>query len=1130
MRHLLCTVILALAAAGPAQAETEKPLLLQKPTLSKTHVAFGYAGDLWIVGREGGEARRLTSGIGLEFNPIFSPDGSQIAFTGEYDGNIDVYVIPTSGGEPRRLTYHPGVDVAVGWTPDGKSVLFSSGRSSYSRFNKLFTLALDGGGFPTELPLPMGEQGAFSPDGSQLAYVPFWNRRAVPNAYIAWKRYRGGLASPIWIANLSDSRITKIPRTDSNDFCPMWHGGKVYFLSDRAGLVTLFSYEPETKQVKKEVENTGYDLISASAGPDAIVYEQFGSLHTFDPKAGETKKLAVHVTADFSGTRPRYENVAKKITSATVSPSGARAAFEARGEIFTVPAEKGDVRNLTNTPGTAERDPAWSPDGKTIAYFSDATGEYQLHLRDARGSGEAKALALGEAPNFYFNPVWSSDSKRIAYGDNRQQLWVVDVATGQNTKVATHSYFSGRAFFDSSWSPDGHWLAYTKVMPNRLRAAFLFDTTTSKSHQVTDAMSDVRHLAFDKGGKYLYFTASTDIGPSTNGIDMSGFNRPITRSIYLAVLDKSLPSPLGPQSDEEADKPDSDKENPADKPKDPKAAGSKAKPAATKVDLEGIGQRILALPLPAENYVGLQAGHAGTLFLLERPVMTIPRPGQAQGPGLGGDITVQKFDLEKRKPEMILENVSGFELSANGDKMLYRQGERWIIKPVPPSLPGGAAGGAAALAALGASAARGVGSENVLKTDDMEAYIDPRAEWKQMYHETWRLQRDFLYDPHYHGYDLAAAEKKYAVFLDGIAHRADLNYLFNDMLGELTLGHTYIGGGDTPEVKRVRGGLLGADFRIENGRYRFGHIYSGENWNPQLRAPLTQPGVNVKEGEYLLAVHGKDLKATDNLYQAFEATAGKSIRVKVGPTPDGKDSREVTVVPVESEVALRNLAWVEGNRRKVNAMTDGKVAYVYLPDTGFGGYTNFNRYFFAQVDKPAAVIDERFNGGGLAADYIIDYLRRPLMNYWTARNGQVYTTPGGAIFGPKAMIINEFAGSGGDAMPWYFRKAGVGPLVGKRTWGGLVGISGYPPLLDGGMVTAPSFAFFSPNGTWDVENHGVAPDVEVDLDPYEVRQGRDPQLERAVEVVLEALKKNPPPQPKRPEYPNYHPKQPKGTR
>ncbi len=1126
---LLVAILGMLTALQGRAADTEKPLLLQKPTLSKTHVAFVYAGDMWLVGREGGDARRLTSGVGLEFNPIFSPDGSQLAFTAEYDGNLDVYVVPTTGGEPRRLTNHPGVDVAVGWTPDGKSVLFSSGRTSYSRFNKLFTIDLNGGGFPKELPLPMGEQGAYSPDGSLLAYVPFWNRRAVPNAYIAWKRYRGGKASPIWIATLADSRIEKIPRTDSNDHCPMWLGGRVYFLSDREGTTSLFSYDPQSKQVRKELPNNGHDLLSATAGPDGIVFEQIGSLSIFDPTTREAKKLNVRLTADFPEIRPHFEKVGKRLTNATVSPSGVRAAFEARGEILTVPAEKGDARNLTQTTNVAERDPAWSPDGKTIAYFSDESGEYQLHLRDAKGTADVKKLALGDAPNFYFNPVWSPDSKKIAYADNRQTLWFVDVESGKSTKVDKHALFAG-PFFDASWSPDSRWLGYAKVLDNRLRAIFFFDTTEGKSHQATDGMSDAGTLAFDKSGKYAFFTASTDIGPTTNGIDMSGMSHPVTRNVYAVVLDKTLPSPLAPESDEEKDpatgpasagKPATDTSG--------KPAAKPDKPAVTKIDVENIGQRILALPLPARNYVSLQPGKAGVIFLVERPqMMPMPPMQPGQPPQIG--LTVSKFDLNTRKTDRVLDGVNAFEVAFNGEKALYRQGDKWMLTNIPGGGPGGAMAAMMARSAGGppASGAPTGESSGILKIDDLEVYVDPRAEWKQMYREAWRLQRDFLYDPNYHGLDIKAAEKKYAPFLEGVAHRADLNYVFNEMLGELVLGHTYIMGGQTPEVKQVKGGLLGADFTIADGRYRFTRIFSGENWNPQLRAPLTQPGVNVKEGEYLIAVSGKDIKDTDNLYKAFEATAGKSILIKVGPKPDGADSREVTVVPVESETALRNLAWVEENRRKVERMTGGKVAYVYLPDTGFGGFTNFNRYFFAQVDKEAVVIDERYNGGGKAADYIIDYLRRPLLNYWTTRDGKIYTTPGGAIFGPKVMIINEFAGSGGDAMPWYFRKANLGPLVGKRTWGGLVGISGYPPLLDGGMVTAPSFAFFSPDGTWDVENKGVAPDVEVEHDPLEVRQGRDPQLEKAVAIVMEQLKKNPTTTPKRPQYPNYHKKEAEG--
>jgi tricorn protease len=1097
MSHLLLSFLLSCLSALPVWGQTLQPRLLQRPTISRSQVAFVYAGDLWVVSREGGEARRLTSGQGLEYDPHFSPDGRHIAFTAEYDGNLDVYVIPASGGEPRRLTYHPGVDVALGWTPDGTRILFRSGRTSHSpRYNKLFTVSLTGEGLPVELPLPMGEQGAYSPDGRLLAYVPYWNRRAVPNNHIAWKRYRGGLASPIWIADLADSRVHKVPREDSNDFCPMWLEGKVWFLSDRAGSVTLYSYDPGTKELRQAFANDGLDLVWAAAGPDAIVYEQFGSLHLFEPKTGYRRRLEVTLTGDFPDTRPRYVKVARRLRSPSLSPTGVRVAFEARGEILTVPAEKGDIRNLTSSPGVMERSPSWSPDGKTVAYFSDEGGEYHLHLKDALGLEPARKFPLGDPPNFYFNLVWSPDSQRLAYHDNRQQLWFIDLNTGQSTKVDQQSYFGAGALFNPDWSPDGRWLAYTKVLDNRLGAIHLYDTRTGQRHQITDGMSHATNPVFDKSGNYLFFTASTDAGPASNGIDMSATFRAVTSAVYLAVLNRDAPSPLAPESDEEKETGQTEPAKTAPAKTDSPAAAEK-KDAGTRVDIEGIGQRIVALPLPVRNYVGLDAGKPGVLLVYEGPIIQVPTPaGQPEG-----GITVHRFDLKTRKFEKVIENVSAFAVSRNGEKVLYRSRDNWYLTALNvPLRPG----------------------EGALKLDEAEVYIEPKSEWRQMYREVWRLQRDFLYDPNAHGLDLAEAEKRYEPYLDSVAHRSDLNYLFNEMLGNLVLGHTYISGGDLPEVPRVKVGLLGADYEVHEGRYRFARIYRGENWTPHLKAPLTQPGVIVTQGEYLLAVNGRELRATDNLYKAFEGLANKQVRLKVGPNADGTQARQVTVVPVESETGLRNLAWIEENRRKVDQMTGGRVAYVYLPDTGVGGYTNFNRYFFAQIDKEAVIIDERFNGGGKAADYIIEVLRRPLLNYWTARSGRIYTTPGGAIFGPKVMIVNEFAGSGGDALPWYFRRTGLGPLVGKRTWGGLVGISGYPPLMDGGMVTAPSFAFFSPDGDWDVENRGVAPDIEVEYDPHLVRQGRDPQLEKAVAVVLEELKKNPPPQPKRPPYPNYH--------
>ncbi len=1076
-------MILLLAAAGALLGQAPPPTLFQKPALSRTQVVFVYAADLWIVNRDGGEARRLTSGVGTETDPAFSPDGSQVAFTGEYDGNVDVFVVPAAGGVPRRLTYHPGPDQAAGWTPDGKQILFRSMRDNHTFAGRMFTMPLSGA-WPAELPLPYAEEGALSPDGARLAYVP------LSRAFTAWKRYRGGKTTPIWIANLSDSRIEKVPRENSNDYNPMWVDHRVFFLSDRSGPVTLFAYDTGSKKVAQVFRNDGLDLKSTSAGPGAIAYEQFGAIHLFDAKTGKTRRLDIRLNGDLPEVRASLQKVNTRIGNARLSPTGARAVFEARGEILTVPAEKGDIRNLTNTSGVAERHPAWSPDGRRIAYFSDESGEYALHLREQTGLGEVRKISLGEKPTYYYSPLWSPDSKKIAYTDKALQLWFIDLDKGAPVVVDRDTYATPVPGLDPSWSPDSRWITYTRQLKNHLRAVFVYSLETGKAHQVTDGMSDAGFAAFDKNGEHLYFTASTDVGPSTGWLDMSSFQRAVTRSVYAVVLRKDVPSPLAPESDEEKAGDDAAKEKEKQKEKE------KTKDPAVRIDLDNIDQRILALPIPARNYTRMAAGKTGFLFLLEAPAVLTALAG---GPPPG--FALHKFELKTRKTEKVLDGVGAIELSHNGEKMLYRQGQNWIVS------------------AAGQAPKPG---EGALKLDAMEVRVDPVAEWKQMYHEAWRIQRDFFYDPGAHGLDLASAEKKYAPYLESVATRSDLNYLFREMLGEMSVGHMNAGGGSSPDVKRVSGGLLGADWKIENGRYRIARVYNGENWNPQLRAPLTQPGVNVAAGAYLLAVNGRELRDTDNIYSFFEGTADKSVVLRVGPDPAGTGSREVTVRPVASEFGLRNLAWIEENRRKVDRMSGGRLAYVYLPNTAGSGYTNFNRYYFAQIDKEGAIIDERFNGGGTAADYIIDYMRRPLMNYWTTRDGEDFRTPVGSILGPKAMIINETAGSGGDAMPWYFRRARIGPLVGKRTWGGLVGVFGFPQLIDGGMVTAPNLAFWNPESEWDVENHGVAPDIEVEMDPAAVRSGHDPQLEKAVEVVMELLKKNPPRKPNRPAFPNYH--------
>jgi len=1082
---LTLTLSVALLSGNSAAQGSASALLMRNPTVSSTDIVFSYAGDLWIVSRQGGEARRLTSGAGNEANPIFSPDGQTVAFTGEYDGNVDVYTIPAAGGVPKRLTFHPGGDSVQGWTPDGKRILFVSGRDADSgRYARLFTMSVDGT-FPEAVPLPMGFEGSFSANGSRIAYVP------IQRGFAAWKRYRGGMTTPIWIANLSDSVIEKIPRENSNDFCPMWSGDRVYFLSDRNGPATLFSFDTKLKKVTEIIPNRGLDIKSASLGPDAIVYEQFGSLNLFDLKSGKSQKVNVTITADQLAVRPRYEKVANRINNAAISPTGARAIFEARGEILSVPAEKGDARNLTRTPGVAERDPSWSPDGKWIAYFSDEDGEYALHLRNQSGLGEVKKIQLGAPPSFFYSPTWSPDSKKVAYTDKRLNYWYVDIEKGTApVKFDT----APRSTSSTSWSPDSRWITYEKHTKSLYRAVFIYSLEGNKTTQITDGMSDAGSPVFDRNGKYIYFTASTDIGPAVFGFDMSGYPHRPTRSVYVAVLRKDLPSPLTPESDEE--------KIAEDKPAEKKAEDPKTPPAVN-IDFDRISQRILALPIPARNYVTLEAGKANNFYLLEGPDRNGTQPP-----------ILHKFDLEKRKLDKVIEGLNGFIISANGEKMLYVMGGQGQGQgPGPGAAPGWF------IASLAQPIKPGEGK---IKTEDMEVYVDPRLEWQQMYRETWRIERDFFYDPNFHGLDIKATEKKYEPYVASLVHRADLNYLFQEMLGELSVGHLYVQGGDIANPGRVAGGLLGADYTVENGRYRFKRIFDGESWNPQARAPLTQPGVNVQVGEYLIAVNGRNLTSDENIYGAFQSTAGKQVVLRVGPNPDGTGARSVTVVPIPNEGGLRNIAWVEGNRRKVSEMTGGKVGYVYLPDTAQGGYTFFNRYYFSQLDRDALVIDERFNSGGQAADYIIDYLRKPLMSYWAVRDGEDWRQPFGVMPGPKTMLVNEFSGSGGDYMPWMFRRAGLGPLIGKRTWGGLVGIGGYPTLIDGGSVTAPHFAFYSPEGRWEVENNGVAPDVEVDFDPALWRQGRDPQLERAVQYLVDELKKKPRPQAKRPPYPNYH--------
>ncbi len=1112
--------VVALAQAPSSAASAQAPLLLRFPSLSQDKIAFRYADDIWTVSRQGGDAERLTSNGQVSAGPFYSPDGAWIAYSAHLQGNTDVYIIPAAGGIPRRITWHPAGSTALGWSPDGKDVLIASGRASYRHYLRLFRVHADGMGVPEPLPLPAGFEGSFSPDGQSLAYEPFTKWQP------AWKRYAGGQTTPIWIVNLKTLDLVKVPRENSNDSDPVWAGNSVYFLSDRKGPVSLYRYDTGTKEVSQVVPNTSYDLKSVQAGPGGLVYEQFGSIHLLDTATNADQTVSIHIHGELANLVPRRVSLSPdEIRNAALSPTGARAVFEAHGEIFTVPGEKGDTRNLTNTPGVAERDPSWSPDGKTIAYFSDASGEYQLYLHDQTGFKPPTVIDLGPQPSFFYSPAWSPDSKRIAYSDKHLRLWYVDVPSGKPVLVDTGTYGSFGSDFGAVWSPDSKWLAYYRDLDNQLNAIFLYSLETHKATQVTDGMSDATSPAFDPNGKYLYFIASTDDGPSRAGIDLSSLDRGQTSAAYVVVLAKDGASPVPPESDDEKikdetkkdDKKDADKkdtgkkdekadtekkdETAKDSDKDKKDAEKKdaGKPVEVKVDLEKIGDRILALPIPPRNYGGIATGKAGVLYLGE----TSPFGRSSYEDDVPGIRAIWRFTLEKRKPEIVLSDLDALKISFDGSKVLYSRKGGWTIASADDLKPGEAAPG------------------KPLNLGGLETTIDLRAEWKQMYHETWRIERDFLYDPHTHGLSIPKIEARYKPFLDGLASRSEFTYLSTEMLGEITIGHMFVGGPHQPD-NSPKTGLLGADYKVENGRYRITKILGGQNWTPGLASPLTLPGVYVKEGEYLLAVNGRELHAGDNLYQLFDGTAGKQTILRVGPNPDGKDARDVTVVPIADEDGLRNLDWIEANRRKVSELSGDKVAYVYMPNTGGAGYTNFNRYFYSQLDKQALVLDERWNEGGFIADYVVDVLKRFPLSGAIERDGKPIHDPVGAIFGPKVMLINQNSGSGGDAMPWYFRKAGIGKLVGTRTWGGLVGIGGYPSLLDGGRVMAPRYAIYGLNGDWEVENRGIAPDVPVEDLPKDAASGHDLQLETGLQLVLDELKAHPVPNIPIPPYPNYH--------
>lgn len=1089
-KHALAWLILWLALPGSIQGiSTSDTRLMYQPALSNNHIAFVYANDLWIANLNGSNPMRLTSDMGVESNPVFSPDGETIAFSAEYDGNTDVFIIPSRGGIPQRLTWHPSPDFSRGFSPDGKAVLFASPREDFSNRNmQLFMVPLEGG-FPTRLAIPNAFQAVYSPDGNQMAYTP------MPPAFTQWKNYRGGTHSIIQIISMASYSVERIPQPEGkcNDWYPMWLGEHIYFLSDRNGEFNLFAFHTATKSVSQLTHYPDFPVASAAIRGNNIIFEQAGKLHLYNTLSASVSTLRIGLAAELPELRPRFVSGNQHIRHAHISPSGARAVFGFRGDIITLPAEKGDPRNITETAGSHEKYPAWSPDGGNIAYFSDESGEYRMIIAPQDGKGETREFPL-DGEGFYAYITWSPDSKHLVFNDNGRNLYLMDAQSGKISKIDTDVVYTPGAFREkfSSWSSDSRWIAYNRITATNFRQVHVYSVEEGKSYQVTDGLSNAENPVFDPEGKYLVFLASTDAGPAVNWFDLSNVETRMTFSLYLVTLRKDIPNPFARESDEEkpAEATGQDSGNESSKPEKKEPRGKTSESAdesksTIRIDWDGIGNRIVHIPAKTGYYSQL----------------TYPKPGEilfvAAPADRAGSPKLMKFDMKERKESEVME-LDQYVVSADGKKMLYRAKQAWGItdtgkKPEP--------------------------GKGVLNTGLLEVRIDPATEWKQIFGEAWRINRDYFYDPGMHGADWVAMKEKYAAFLPDVPTRNDLNRLMGMMCSEIAVGHLYIAGGDQKfSSQRIEVGLLGADYEVDNNRYRIRKIYGGLNWNPGLRSPLTEPGIQVNEGDYIIAVNGSNVTAAQNLYSFFEKTAGRIVELTVSSDPGGNAPRTSKVVPVSSEGSLRNRDWVEGNLRRVHEATGGRVAYVYVPNTSTLGHEYFKRYFFPQADKEAVIIDERYNGGGLIADYYIDLLTKPFQANWATRYGKDLKTPGAIIHGPKVMIINEQAGSGGDMLPWMFRKFNVGKMVGKTTWGGLVGILGFPELMDGGFITAPNVAIWTEDG-FIVENTGVDPDIEVDMIPAEVIQGKDPQLEKAIEVIMEELKSNPVKQQTKPPFP-----------
>jgi len=1074
----------AVQAADPVMGELDANdmRLLRFPDIHGDTIVFSYAGDLWTVPALGGQARRLTGSVGFQSRAKFSPDGGTIAFSGNYDGNHDVYTIPAGGGEPVRLTWHPQWDRVIDWQPDGKSVRFQSPRQSHTgRDLQLYTVNTEGS-LPRRVILPTGGLSSYSADGRKIAF----NRNSREDR--TWKRYKGGMAQDVWVYDFDTNDTQQITDWIGSDNFPMWHRDMIYYNSDQSGRLQIWVHDLTTGEKRQVTNHDEYDVKYPSLGPDSIVYENGGWLFVLDLATEQTRKVNVSIFSDNVLTRPTIKDVGDRIRGGHISPEGKRAVFGARGDIFTVPAEKGNIRNLTATPGIREREAVWSPDGKNVAYLSDRTGEYEIWIRSGDGKGEEKQLTTG-SKTYKMQLDWSPDSKHLAVSDAAMNLWIVDADSGQMKKVDQATNDEIRSW---NWSPQGGWLTYAKNEENNFSSIFLYHVADGKTHRVTTDFTEDGSPCFDDEGKYLLFVSARSFSPTLGGYDL----KPLWTNmdgIYLVTLREDVEHPFPPESDEaeidgdddeDKDKDDDEDGEDGDDEDDEDDEEKSEDKEPIEIDLENLASRIVELDVTQGNYFNLQFAD-GKLFYSSRPFTAGGGRGAFRG---GSDIMV--FDMEEREAEKVLPKVQGFSLSADGKKILYgSNGTFGIIDAKADQEP----------------------AEEPLRTSEMQAKVDPRAEWRQMFRDAWRQERDFFYDPGMHGVDWDHMYERYGQLIPYVAHGADFSFVLGEMIGELNSSHSYVRPGDMPKAKEIGTGLLGCTFELdrESDRYRFGRIYSERDWNSETPTPLNQPGQEVGSEDYILTVDGTNLTAGTNPYSLFENKVGRQVVLEIGPNPNGNESREITVVPIAGDGNLRYEAWVQGNRRRVDELSDGKIGYLHMPNTAVGGQQGFAKGYYPNLRKDGLIIDERFNGGGFIPDFFMNILRQKLVNLWKPRYGQDWRTPGTAFLGHMAMIANGYAGSGGDALPYYFKYYELGDVIGTRTWGGLVGISRGIGLMDGGQVTFPEFGLFNVNGEWDVENYGVDPTIEIDNLPHEEIAGRDPQLEKAVEVLLQKIKDEP---------------------